>query len=107
MESNIKESTCEQAEKRVKKIRDFYNHLQIFVIIMAPILLFSNAIIGFFESYIDNGNTLEWVKVNIWINALLWFIGVAIHGLFVFKDKVNFIDKWEKNKVAEFMNKKD
>jgi hypothetical protein len=107
MESNIKESTCEQAENSVKKIRDFYNHLQIFVIIMAPILLFSNAIIGFFESYIDNGNTLEWVKVNIWINALLWFIGVAIHGLFVFKDKVNFIDKWEKNKVAEFMNKKD
>jgi uncharacterized membrane protein YraQ (UPF0718 family) len=107
MESNIKESTYKQAEKRVKRIRNFYNHLQIFVIIMAPILLFSNAIIGFFESYIDNGNTLEWVKANIWINALLWFIGVSIHGLFVFKDKVNLIDKWEKNKVAEFMNRKD
>jgi uncharacterized membrane protein YraQ (UPF0718 family) len=107
MESNIKESMHKQAEKRVKRIRDFYNHLQIFVFIMAAILLFSNAIIGFFESYIDNGNTLEWVKVNIWINALLWFIGVTIHGLLVFKDKVHFIDKWEKNKVAEFMNKKD
>jgi hypothetical protein len=107
MESNIKESTYKQAEKRVKRIRNFYNHLQIFVIIMAAILLFSNAIIGFFENYIDNGNTLEWVKVNIWINALFWFIGVAIHGLFVFKDKVNLIDKWEKNKVAEFMNRKD
>jgi hypothetical protein len=107
MKSKIKESTYKQAEKRVKRIRNFYNHLQIFVIIMAPILLFYNSIIGFFESYIDNGNTLEWVKVNIWINALLWFIGVAIHGLFVFKDKVNFIDKWEKNKVAEFMNRKD
>jgi hypothetical protein len=107
MESNIKESTYKQAEKRVKRIRDFYNHLQIFVIIMAPILLFSNSIIGFFESYIDYKNTLEWVKVSIWINALLWFIGVAIHGVFVFKDKVNFIDKWEKNKVDEFMNRKD
>jgi hypothetical protein len=107
MESNIKENTYKQAEKRVKRIRNFYNHLQIFVIIMAPILLFSNAIIGFFESYIINGNTLEWVKVNIWINALLWFTGIAIHGLFVFKDRVNFIDKWEKNKVSEFMNKKN
>jgi hypothetical protein len=107
MESNIKESTYKQAEKRVKRIRDFYNHLQIFVIIMAPILLFSNSIIGFFESYIDYENTLEWVKVSIWINALLWFIGVTIHGVFVFKDKVNFIDKWEKNKVDEFMNRKD
>jgi hypothetical protein len=107
MESNIKENTYKQAEKRVKRIRNFYNHLQIFVIIMVPILLFSNSIIGFFESYIINGNTLEWVKVNIWINALLWFIGIAIHGLFVFKDRVNFIDKWEKNKVSEFMNKKN
>jgi hypothetical protein len=107
MESNIKENTYKQAEKRVKRIRNFYNHLQIFVIIMAPILLFSNSIIGFFESYIINGNTLECVKVNIWINALLWFIGIAIHGLFVFKDRVNFIDKWEKNKVSEFMNKKN
>jgi hypothetical protein len=107
MESNIKESVYKQAEKRVKRIRYFYNHLQIFVIIMVPIFLFSNAIIGFFESYIDNGNILEWVKVNIWINALLWFIGVAIHGLFVFKDKVNFIDKWEKNKVDELMSKKN
>jgi hypothetical protein len=107
MESNIKESVYKQAEKRVKRIRYFYNHLQIFVIIMAPIFLFFNAIIGFFESYIDNGNILEWVKVNIWINALLWFIGVAIHGLFVFKDKVNFIDKWEKNKVDELMSKKN
>ena len=73
---------------------------------MAAILLFSNAIIGFFESYIDNGNTLEWLKVNIWINPLLWLIGIAIHALFVFKYKVNFIDKWEKNQVDEFMNKK-
>ena len=107
MESNIKESVYKQAEKRVKRIRYFYNHLQIFVIIMALIFLFFNAIIVFFESYIDNGNILEWVKVNIWINALLWFIGVAIHGLFVFKDKVNFIDKWEKNKVDELMSKKN
>jgi hypothetical protein len=73
---------------------------------MVAILLFSNAIIGFFESYIDDGNTLAWLKVNIWINLLLWLIGVAIHGLFVFRHKFNFIDKWEKNQVAEFMNKK-
>ncbi|MFT5256844.1 MAG: hypothetical protein ACI9KF_000466 [Arenicella sp.] len=73
---------------------------------MAPIFLFYNALIGFFENDIDNGNILEWVKVNIWINASFWSIGVAIHGLFVFKDKVNDIDKWEKNKVDELMSKK-
>jgi hypothetical protein len=107
MESNIKESVYKQAEKRVKRIRYFYNHLQIFVIIMAPIFLFFNAIIVFFESYLMNGTTLEGVKVYIWINAFLWFIGVAIHGVFVFKDTFRFFDTWEKNKLAEFMNKKN
>lgn len=107
MESIVKKKTHKQVEKRVKRIRNFYNHLQIFVIIVVPVLLFSNAIIGFFESYIENGNTLEWVAAYLWINALLWFTGVAIHGLFVFKDKGNFIDKWEMDKVDEFMNKKE
>ena len=99
-------TTYKQAEKRVKRIRDFYNHLQIFVFIMAPILLFMDAIIGFFEGYMAYGKTLEWVKFYIWINALLWLIGVAIHGVFVFKGKVHFIDTWEKTKLDEFMNKK-
>jgi uncharacterized membrane protein YGL010W len=107
MEYNIKNNTYKQAEKRVKRIKNFYNHLQIFVIIMLPVLLLYNYIIGFFESYIDNGNSLEWVKANIWVNVLLWFIGLTIHGIFAFKYKFNFVDKWEKNKIEEFMNKTD
>jgi len=99
-------TTYKQAEKRVKRIRDFFNHLQIFILIMIPILLFTDAIVGFFESYMVNGKTLEWVKVHVWINALLWLIGVGIHGLFVFKGKGHFIDTWEKTKLEEFMNKK-
>ena len=106
MEPNRIKNTHKQAVKRVKRIRDFYNHLQIFVFIMAPILLFTDIIIGFFENYLMNGTTLEGVKVYIWINAFLWFIGVAIHGVFVFKDTFHFVDTWEKNKLAEFMNKK-
>jgi hypothetical protein len=30
-----------------------------------------------------------------------------MHGLFVFKFKMNVIDDWEENKVAEFMNGKE
>lgn len=107
MESISTKNTYKQAEKRVKRIRDFYNHLQIFIFIMAPILMFTNIIIDFFESYMVNGNSLEWVKVYIWINAGLWLIGVAIHGLFAFKYKLHFIDTWEKTKLDELMNKKD
>ncbi|EAR12065.1 hypothetical protein PI23P_12047 [Polaribacter irgensii 23-P] len=74
---------------------------------MLFVLLFSNTFIDFFESYIENENSLEKVKANIWINVLLWLIALVMHGLFVFKFKMNVIDDWEENKVAEFMNGKE
>ena len=101
------QTKIKQAEKRVKRIRDFYNHLQVFVIVMVILLLFSNTIIDFFESHIDNLNWLKWLRANIWINALLWFVGLLIHGVFTFKYKLGFIEKWEQRKVQEIMNEKD
>ena len=101
------QTKIKQAEKRVKRIRDFYNHLQVFVIVMVILLLFSNTIIEFFESHIDNPNWLKWLRANIWNNALLWFVGLLIHGFFTFKYKIGFIDKWEEKKVQEFMNEKE
>jgi len=38
------------------------------------------------------------------MHALLWFLVLAIHGIVVFKYKINFIDNWEKNKLEEYMN---
>jgi 4-amino-4-deoxy-L-arabinose transferase-like glycosyltransferase len=107
MELSGKNNMHAQAKKRIKRIKGFYNHLQIFVIIMLPILLFINTIIRFFESYMKKGDSLEWVKENIWLNAGLWLIAILIHGWVVFKFKVNFIDLWEKNKIDELMNKKE
>lgn len=96
-----------QAEKRVKRIKNFYNHLQIFVIMMLLILFFSNTIINFFESHIHNTGTLKWARVNIWINCLLWAFGLLVHGLYAYKYKVTFIEKWEKEKVEELMKESE
>ena len=104
MKSNEKHNAYKQAEKKVKRIKNFYNHLQIFVIAMGILLLFSNMILDFFESYIHNVNTLKWIRTNIWVNALLWFIALVIHGIYTFKYKINFIDSWEKKKLEEIMN---
>ena len=106
MEYNTKDTAYNLAEKRVKKIRNFYNHLQIFVIMMLVLVLFSDMIIGFFEARISNPESLSWIKANIWINVLLWLFGLAIHGIYVFKFKANVIDKWEKKKLDEIMNQK-
>lgn len=107
MDSNKEQEVYKQAEKRVKRIKKFYNHLQVFAVVIISVLLFSNTIITFFEGHAHNPNTLKWIRANIWINALLWFIGIIIHGLVAFRYKINFIDNWEKRKVEEFMNEKE
>ena len=107
MESKKENNAYKQAERRVKRIRNFYNHLQIFAIMMVILLIFSNTIFNFFESHIHNPGTLKWAQSNVWINCLLWGFGVLIHGLYAFKYKVTFIEKWENEKVDELMNEKE
>ena len=104
MEFNTKERTYKQAENRVKRIKNFYNHLQVFVIMMLVLLIFSNTIFNFLENNIHNPGTLKWARANVWVNCLLWGFGLLIHGLYTFKYKVTFIEKWEKEKVEELMN---
>lgn len=103
MKKNIKNITYKEIEKNVKGIRNFYNHLQIFVIMMLILLLFSGTIISFFEVRITNPNSISWIKANIWVNAGLWILGLIIHGIYVFKFKANFIDTWEQKKMEEII----
>jgi len=104
MEIEKKYNMYNQAEKRVKRIKKFYNHLQVFVIMMLVLLLFSNVIFNFFESHIHNPGTLKWARANVWVNCLLWVLGLLIHGLYAFGFKITFIERWEKDKVDELMN---
>jgi uncharacterized membrane protein (DUF485 family) len=106
MKNNTNNTTYKEAEKNVKAMKNFYNHLQIFVIMMFVLFLFSDMIISFFEARITNPNSLNWIKANIWVNAVLWLFGLIIHGIYVFKFKANFIDKWEQKKMEELMKKK-
>ncbi|WP_435415171.1 2TM domain-containing protein [Polaribacter aestuariivivens] len=105
MENYIENTAYKKAANNVKKIKNFYNHLQLFVIVMFVVVLFYGTIITFFEARISNLNSLKWIKANIWINALLWFFGLIIHGIYVFKFKTDFMDKWEQKKVEEIMKK--
>jgi uncharacterized membrane protein (DUF485 family) len=106
MKKNTNNTTYKEVEKNVKRMKNFYNHVQIFVIMMLVLLLFSDIIVSFFEARITNPNSLNWIKANIWVNAVLWLFGLIIHGIYVFKFKANFIDKWEQTKMEELMKQK-
>lgn len=104
MNSNTK---LKQAEKQVKRIRNFYNHLQVFIIAVILIILFSDTIISFFENHIHNGGTINWIKANIWVNVLIWFLVIVFQGFFAFKYKISFLENWEQKKVKEYMNQNE
>lgn len=101
---NLEEQKYIEVKKRIKKQKNFYNHLQVFVIMMIILLLFSNTIFNFFESHIHNPKTLKWVRANIWVNSLIWFTVIVIQGIQAFKYKISFINNWEQKKIKEFMN---
>lgn len=102
-----KEDKYIRAQKIVAKQKNFYNHLQLFVLIMFIVLFFSGMIFNFFESHIENIKTLKWAKANIWVNSLLWGIGLLIHGIYAFKDKFTFIENWEREKIKSIMNENE
>ncbi|MDO8870968.1 MAG: 2TM domain-containing protein [Methanobacteriaceae archaeon] len=87
------EEKYEQAKKRVKQLKAFYNHLLIYVIINA--LLF---VINFFVS--PGTWWFYWVTI-FWGIAVLWQgMEIVSRNRFLGKD-------WEDKKIKEYMGKKE
>lgn len=98
----------DRALKRVEDIKKFYSHLRVYIIINVLLLLIKAKIL----SLIDGGSLQDlhferWLDWNSYGTAILWGIGLLIHGLYAFHYKFNFIKKWEERKIEELMNNND
>lgn len=82
------------AKKRVKKIKSFYSHLIVYLIIN---LLF----------IIKNTSAIGWsgFKNTITTVSLFWGIGLLFHWYSVFGKNIFFSKSWEENKIKELMEK--
>ncbi|MFB3387898.1 2TM domain-containing protein [Flavobacterium sp. LAR06] len=80
-----------QAQKKVKEIKDFYQHLTVFTLITI-ILLVVNLMTS--PEYL-------WF---IWC-ILGWGVGVLFHGLKAFGVSPFFNKEWEERKIREFLEK--
>lgn len=87
----------ELAYKRVKRIKGFYVHLFIYLLVNSFIILSK-----YNEDSIGDANFWEWQS---WNTVFFWGIGVLAHGLSVFGDNLFFGAKWEQKKIKELMNK--
>jgi hypothetical protein len=86
-----------QAKQRVKRLKRFYIHLFLFLIVNIA-LLFRLLMLEKDESL----NFFVWVVLNIMIT---WSIGILIHAWIVFKGKLIFSKEQEERKIEELIQR--
>ncbi len=87
--------------ERVDKLRGFYNHLIVYVIV--------NSVISIYKvlNSVWNGETYAEAifDLNTVIVWLFWGIGLALHAFSVFGLPMILGKDWEERKIEELMNK--
>lgn len=86
----------EKALKRVKKIKGFYTHFLVYIIINIMIIIVNIQDLESGESYF---------KLENFFTAFFWGIGLVAHATGVFVPEIIFGKNWEERKIREFMEK--
>lgn len=86
----------DKAIKRVKKIKGFYRHLMVYIVINIMLIIINIQNLDKGESYFQFKN---------FMTAFFWGIGLVAHGLSVFGPQILFSKEWEERKIKEFMEK--
>ena len=96
METNlIEKERYERAAKRVKRIRGFYIHALIYVVVNIMIVILNIQNLDAGESY------FQW---HNFFTLFFWGIGLLAHGLSVFIPNIILGKDWEERKIKELMN---
>lgn len=85
-----------EAVKRVKRIKGFYTHAFVYVVINLIFVVINYQNLGEGESY------FQWQN---FITAFFWGIGLLAHGLSVFLPGMILGSDWEERKIRELMDK--
>jgi uncharacterized integral membrane protein len=85
-----------KALKRVKRVKGFYTHLLVYIVINIMIIILNIQNLDKGESYFQLEN---------FFTAFFWGIGIVAHGFSVFGSDLFFGKDWEEKKVKELMDK--
>jgi len=94
METNSRENKYIAAKKEVKKIKGFYIHLTVYLVINA-IFIVRNTIEAGWEGFVATASSI----------GLFWGIGLFFHWYGTFGKNLVFGKKWEQRKIQEFLDK--
>jgi len=89
----------ERAKKRVAEVKGFYTHLLVYVLVNLFLLA---ANLGLFSGSPIKLGMPDWAYFT---TPFFWGISLALHGLWVFSKKMDFLKNWEERKIKEYMDK--
>jgi hypothetical protein len=84
------------AQREVKRLKGFYTHLMVFVIINIMIVFINIRDLDAGESYF---------KLENFFTAFFWGIGILVHAFSVFLPNWIFGKNWQEKKIRELMEK--
>ncbi|WP_379902069.1 2TM domain-containing protein [Lacinutrix gracilariae] len=88
----------EKARKQVKRIKGFYSHLMMYVLINVMLVFINIKNLDPGESY------FQWRN---FITLGTWGIAILIHAVSVFLPNFVFGSKWEERKIKQFMQEEE
>jgi len=102
-----------RAQKQVERIKKFYGHLRVYIVVNLVILAFKFQLFDYFtEKGIEDSGFYNWLEWNIIGTPVVWGIVLAIHGFKVFKFgaitwktiKPKALEQWEDRQLKKFMD---
>lgn len=98
--NNAQNLKYKRAQRRVKKIKGFYSHLIVFIVI--------NLFLSGFNIYRYMNEGYEFFEVitkfSVLSTPVFWGIGLFFHWIGVFGFKSVFSSDWEERKIKEYMD---
>ena len=95
------DESFEIAYKRVKRIKGFYSHLKVYIIVNI-IIIISNLNRDFVGFRFQNYDLFNW---HTYSTAFYWGIALLIHAFTVFGPDIFFNGDWEQKKIQKYMDK--
>jgi hypothetical protein len=93
---NLEQLKYDQALKRVKRIKGFYTHLIVYIVINIAV---------FISNYQQLEPNESFFGIKLFSTPLFWGIGLLAHGLSVFMPTWFLGKDWEERKIKELMEK--
>ncbi|NHF59454.1 2TM domain-containing protein [Flavobacteriaceae bacterium TP-CH-4] len=99
----------ERAQKRVAELRGFYNHLTVYILVNAALLILREkfTIILISKEALGNPEFLDWLNWNTYGTSIVWGIALCIHALRTFSGISFFGRKWEERQIRRFMEEEN